>query len=312
MLIGVLVAVALSAAWVAVAYTRDMRRAYRRIQGASQVVPSPYGDIEYREGGRGPAVLVVHGSGGGYDQGELLARAVLGDDVHWIAPSRFGYLRSTFRPGATFDDQADAYAYLLDHLRVPTAAVVTLSHGGPSSLLFAVRHPDRVSSLTLISAGVASSEDAGQAQASRQGDTLAAIFRHDVWYWAITKAFPGRFMALMGAPEAVVATLTPGQRALIDQVIEGMNPVSRRSAGAAFDNTAAMPNGRIAAIRAPTLVLHAKDDTLQVFRHAGFAAATIPGARLIAFDRGGHLVVAVEQEAIRAATRMHVFAHAGP
>lgn len=302
----------LAVAWVAITYARDMRRAYRRIQGASQVIPSPYGDIEYREGGQGPAVLVIHGSGGGYDQGELLARAVLGDDIHWIAPSRFGYLRSTFQPGATFDDQADAYAYLLDHLRVRTAAVVTLSHGGPSSLLLAVRHPARVSSLTLISAGVASSQDAGQAQANRQGNALAAIFRHDAWYWAITKAFPGRFMALMGAPDAVVATLTPGQRTLIDQVIEGMNPVSRRSAGAAFDNQAAMPNGRIAAIRAPTLILHAKDDTLQVFRNAEFAAATIPGARLVAFDRGGHLVVAVEQQAIRAATRAHVLAHVGP
>jgi hypothetical protein len=32
-----------------------------------------------------------------------------------------------------------------------------------------------------------------------------------------------------------------------------MNPVSLRSDGAAFDNRAAMPNERIAAIQAPTL-----------------------------------------------------------
>ena len=48
----------------------------------------------------------------------------------WIAPSRFGYL--------------------LDHLGIKKVAVVTLSHGGPSTLLLAVLHPERVSSLTLI------------------------------------------------------------------------------------------------------------------------------------------------------------------
>ncbi len=312
-MIAAVAVVGLAVASVAALHVLDMRRAYRRIQGGSQVIASPYGDIEYAEGGQGPPVLVVHGSGGGFDQGALLARAVLGDGVRWIAPSRFGYLRSTFHPGATFDDQADAYAYLLDHLGVRTVAVVTLSHGGPSSLLFAARHPERVSSLALISAGVASFPDAaGQAQASRQGDALMAIFRHDFLYWVLTKAAPGRFMALMGAPESVVAGLTSEQRALIGEVIDGMNPVSPRAAGTAFDNGAAMPNARIAAIRAPTLILHAKDDTLQVFRHAEYAAATIPSATLVAFERGGHLVLAVEQPAIRAAVRRHVLGHPAP
>lgn len=35
-----------------------------------------------------------------------MVRAVLEDGFHWIAPSRFGYLRSTFHAGATFDNQA--------------------------------------------------------------------------------------------------------------------------------------------------------------------------------------------------------------
>ncbi|MCW5966208.1 MAG: hypothetical protein KIT83_19375, partial [Bryobacterales bacterium] len=92
----------------AAAYLRDMNRAYSRIAGNSTVLPSRYGDIEYREGGSGPAVLVIHGGGGGYDQGELLAHAMLGDSFHWVAPSRFGYLRSALPEGATWDDQAHA------------------------------------------------------------------------------------------------------------------------------------------------------------------------------------------------------------
>ncbi len=311
-LLGTAVAGGLLFAGAWTAYVRDMRRAYDRIEGKSRVVASPYGDIEYTEGGSGPAVLVVHGSGGGYDQGELIVRAVLGDGVHWIAPSRFGYLRSTFHAGATFDDQAHAYAHLLDRLRIERAAVVALSHGGPSALLFAALHPERVTSLTLISAGVASAAEPAQAQANRQGAALTAIFQRDFRYWAFTTTFRGWFLGLMGVTNEVVGDLTAAQRALADEVIDGMNPVSRRAAGVRFDNTAAMPNGRIAAIRAPTLILHARDDTLQLYRNAEFAAATIPGARLVSFARGGHLVLAVEQAAIQQAIAGHVLAHAMP
>ena len=91
---------------VSTIYFPDMNRTYDRISGKSSIITSPYGDIEYTEGGSGPAVLVIHGSGGGYDQGELIAQTVLGERFHWITPSRFGYLRSTFREGATWDTEA--------------------------------------------------------------------------------------------------------------------------------------------------------------------------------------------------------------
>lgn len=310
--IMVWIAIILVAAVVvgSVAYLRDMRRAHQRVSDRSQVIASPYGEIEYTEDGKGPAVLVIHGSGGGYDQGELMVRAVLGEQFHWIAPSRFGYLRSTFHAGATFDDQAHAYAYLLDQMGIKQVAVMALSHGGPSALLFAVLHPDRVSSLTLISCGVASSPSEDQAQANRKGDLLATIFRYDPIYWGICRLFRKQLLELMGVNDTVIAGLTPEQRVLADQVIDYMNPVSLRSAGAAFDNKAAMPNERISAIKAPTLIFHATDDTLQLFHNAEFAAATIPGAWLERFSRGGHLLMIVEQSKIRAATQKFIHDHA--
>lgn len=293
------------------AYLWDMNRAYERVRAKGTVIPSPYGDIEYTEGGSGPPVLVIHGSGGGYDQGELMVRAVLGERFRWITPSRFGYLRSTFRDGATFDDQAHAYAYLLDRLGVKKVAIVALSHGGPSALLFAVLHPERVSSLTLISAGVASSIGQNQAQANQKGDMLMTIFKHDPLYWAISKLFKRKFMELMGASDAVIAGLTPEQRELVGQIIDYMNPASLRSAGAAFDNKAMMPNERISKIRAPTLIFHATDDTLQLFHNANYAASTIPGARLVPFERGGHLLISVEQTAIRSIMQKHIVGQMG-
>jgi 2-hydroxy-6-oxonona-2,4-dienedioate hydrolase len=306
---GIAIGLILAVVLVSAAYFWDINRAYERVYEKSTVMASPYGDIEFSEGGSGPDVLVIHGSGGGYDQGELLARAVLGDQFHWITPSRFGYLRSTFSEGATFDDQAQAYAYLLDQLGIKKVAVVALSHGGPSALLFAVLHPERVSSLTLISCGVASSVAQDQMQANQKGEMLMTIYKYDPLYWAITKLFKRQFMELMGANDAVIAGLNPGQRELVDQIIDYMNPVSLRSAGVAFDNKATMPNERIAAVRAPTLIFHATDDTLQLYHNAEFAASTIPGARLFSFQRGGHLLMSVEQSTIRTIMQKHILDH---
>jgi pimeloyl-ACP methyl ester carboxylesterase len=160
---------AVGAGVVWVNYRKDMKAAYGRIIGKSAVIQSPYGTIEYKEGGTGPAVLVCHASGGGFDQGELIAQTALDGGFHWIAPSRFGYLRSGVPAGGTFDDQAHAYAYLLDQLGIKKVAVVAYSHGGPSGLLFALLHPDRVSSLTLVSCGVTSIASQEGKEADKKG-----------------------------------------------------------------------------------------------------------------------------------------------
>lgn len=307
-----LLAVALCAAAVLLwaDYRSDIRAARERVRGKSAVAPSPYGDVEYAEGGEGPDVLVIHGAGGGYDQGELIAEAVLDGRFRWIASSRFGYLRSTFRDGASYDDQARAYADLLDHLGVQRVAVVGLSAGGPSALLFALLYPERVSSLTLISCGVAPVATENQKQADKKGKALVGIFKRDLSYWLIAKLFRKRLMKLMGATKAVIAGLSPRQLEWIERFIEYMNPASLRYAGAAFDNTGALPGDRIAGIRAPTLIVHAEDDTIQLYDNAAFAAATISGARLLRFDKGGHFVVAIEQETVRAAVQKHILDNA--
>jgi 2-hydroxy-6-oxonona-2,4-dienedioate hydrolase len=194
-------------------------------------------------------------------------------------------------------------------LGIEKVAVVALSHGGPSALLFAVLHPERVSSLTLISCGVVSSVVKDQAEANKKGDMLTTIYQHDFLYWAITKVFKRLFMGLMGANKTVIAGLTPEQRDLVNDLIDYMNPVKPRAAGVTFDNKATMPNERIAAIRAPTLIFHAEDDSLQLYHNAEFAATTIPGAKLVSFGKGGHLLLIVEQSTIRTATQEFILEH---
>ena len=282
-------------------FQRDMRAARKRLRGRSRVLPSPYGNVEYATGGRGADVLIVHGAGGGWDQGALIAEAVLDDRFRWIAPSRFGYLRSGLRAHATVEEQAHAYARLLDHLSVERVAVVALSAGGPSALVFALLYPHRVSSLTLISCGVTPLSTDDQAQADKAGKALVRIFRRDFNYWLMTRLFRKRLLRLMGAG--------PGSE-WVERVIEAMHPASWRCDGVVYDNTMVLPGERIAAVRAPTLIVHAKDDSLQLHHHAAFAENTIPRAMLISFEHGGHMVLATENDTIRPAVQHHILAHA--
>lgn len=289
----------------------DMQRARDRIAQRSAIVPWAGGSIEYTEDGKGLPVLVIHGSGGGFDQGMLIAQAVLGEQVHWMAPSRMGYLRSTLPAGASFETQADAYVALLDAMGLRRVGVVAMSQGGPSALFLAARHPERVSSLVLISCGVASSNsDPHQADANAKGDALVKAFRHDFGYWLASTFFRSALLSLMGVDAQVVEGMSAAQRALARRVIEEMNPVAPRADGVSLDNRARMPNDVVRTIRAPTLIFHARDDGLQLFRNAEYAAQWIPGAELRAYDSGGHLLLIVQQAAIREQTLAFVQKHA--
>lgn len=302
----VLVSLALAIVAIGASYAYDVRKAYQRVQGIGTVLSSPRGDIEYTTGGSGAPVLVIHGAGGGFDQGQLLVDALLRNEFLWIAPSRFGYLGSSLPVGATWDDQAAAYVRLLDHLGIQRVAVVALSQGGPSGLLLAASHPERVASLTCLSCGVVASSSADQASANANGDLLRKVFARDYTYWPIAKFFKRQLMGVLGASDEVVSMLTPEARELVERLIQEMNPAAPRAAGVVFDNTAALPGPRIAAITAPTLIVHAKDDLLQLYHNAEYAAAAIPGARLMSFDTGGHIVVVVQREAVAAAVRAHI------
>ena len=124
----------------------------RLLSGSDIVSTEEFGDIEYAVQGQGLPVLLAHGAGGGYDQGLLIGENYVGDGHRFIAPSRFGYVRSSIPENGSPAAQADAYAALLDTLGVERVGVVAFSDGGPSGLQFALRHPERCEALVMISA----------------------------------------------------------------------------------------------------------------------------------------------------------------
>jgi 2-hydroxy-6-oxonona-2,4-dienedioate hydrolase len=96
------VAISLVAIYFAISiycnYRQEMRRASYQLSSNSEMLYTSLGPIEYSSAGHGDPVIVLHGAGGGYDEGLLISQAWAGDDFWRIAVSRFGYLRSPCRP----------------------------------------------------------------------------------------------------------------------------------------------------------------------------------------------------------------------
>src|SRR5574341_2268914 len=87
---------------------RASTRAEReKLLEGGRVLSTAQGPVEYAEHGSGPPILVLHGAGGGYDQGLFVAEYLVGSGFRFIAPSRFGYLRSLILGDGTPETQAD-------------------------------------------------------------------------------------------------------------------------------------------------------------------------------------------------------------
>ena len=139
-----------AALWTGWRFQQDIERATTLSTVGSRLVDTHCGPIEVQEAGEGVPLLMIHGSGGGHDQGMAWARPLSKQGVRVIAISRFGYLRTPRPFDASPQAQADAHVCLLDALGIKRAAVMGVSAGAPSAMQTAIRHPDRVSALVLV------------------------------------------------------------------------------------------------------------------------------------------------------------------
>src|SRR5205085_9767873 len=103
-----------------------------RLLSTSRLLETRQGTVEYRLEGNGPAVLFLHGSPGGYDQGIPMAQALDLQGFTLLSLSRPGYRRTPLSSGETPEAQADLYAAMLDALNVSQVTVMAISGGGPS------------------------------------------------------------------------------------------------------------------------------------------------------------------------------------
>jgi pimeloyl-ACP methyl ester carboxylesterase len=266
-------------------YRREIISLRSKLLTGSDVLNTVSGSIEVSVDGEGHPVLSIHGGLGGYDQGIFSARSMLGHGFRTIAPSRFGYLRTPMRKDNSPKAMADAFADLLDTLKIPSVCVLGTSSGGPSALQFAIRHPRRVRALVLNVCVVHAYE--GISRAARINNSIG--WRSDFLFWYVTDKLGDKCGTQYGISEEYVKSLSSEEQEYLRSVWRMGNPVSQRRRGMLNDLKPRANDYPIERISAPTLIVHAVDDTINSFSHAEYAAARIRGSELLKLENGGHL-----------------------
>ena len=258
------------------------------------IIETLRGGVEYARSGEGPAVLLLHGAMGGFDQGLLLGRAAVGSaGFESIAVSRPGYLGTPLALGKAPEEQADLCAAVLDALAIPVAAVIAISGGGQCALQFALRHPGRCRALVMISACSAPL-------------AVRVPFRFHLI------AFLARFPAVVSRmrkkaaddPEGAARRAIPDP-ALCAQTLNDpeVGPLLREHLASTLERMAdRLPGTRndirqsrapfaypLERIQAPALVVHGAKDEAVPFANAESLAARLPRGELLAIPDGRHV-----------------------
>ncbi|WP_226370362.1 alpha/beta fold hydrolase [Pseudonocardia oceani] len=244
-----------------------------------------------------PAVLLIAGAASSMDWWEdgFCARLVAGGRhvVRYDHRDTGGSTQWTAgQPGYTGADLgADALA-VLDGLGIARAHVVGVSMGGGIAQELAIDHADRVATLTLLSTTAV-----GPAPPDRP---VPPPMRADVAR-SFAEPPPGPDWS---DPDAAVAAFVEGERLLRGTLAfdeERVRAIATRVVARTPDVAASMTNHWIvdqgeprrtgvAAITAPTLVLHGTEDPLFPPAHGRALAAEVPGARLVELPGVGHQV----------------------
>ena len=285
------------------AYRQAARHARERVAGGSALVETPCGVIEYASAGSGAPVLVVHGAGGGFDQGLDVGRGLVERGYRVIAVSRFGYLGTPLPVDASAAAQADAHACLLDALGISSAAVLGVSAGGPSALQFAIRYPQRTAALVLlVPAAYAPREDGGPSLETPPGTRFLVdtALRLDFLFWAAMRVAPSALVrSILGTPPELLDGVDSAEQRRVREMLEHILPVSSRRMGLLNDGLVIpkLERYELERITAPTLVVTARDDLYGTYETGRYTATQIAGARFVAYAEGGHLLVGHQPEA---------------
>lgn len=297
------------AAVVASLYYRDIRVAYRNAATGSRIADTPCGPVEYADMGHGPAVLLVHGAGGGFNQGLAFAKDLARVDMRVISVSRFGYLRTPLPRDASAIAQADAHICLLDALGIEKATVIGVSAGAPSSVQMAIRHPARTEGLILAVPAIYTPRPGNARPVLTPTGTqflFSTALKSDFVFWLARELAPELLIrAILATPPGALKTVSRAERARVAAILDGILPVRPRRLGLINDAaiTSTLPRYDLEKIRAPSLIMSVADDRFGTFQSARYSAAHIANARFIGYSTGGHVWAGHQDDFMREVAR---------
>lgn len=285
--------VALAAgAYATGAFRGSMRATDLRLAARSSVIETEGGALEYAVAGHGRPLMMIHGTGGGFDQGLLFANELRERGLRIVAPSRFGYLRSGFPDDVSPAHQADVLVALLDHLGIDRLPVAGGSAGALTAAEFALRHPDRCSHLILlVPAANLTNRDPVEFTAL-QRVAVDLVLGSDVAFWSMSSLVPGQMIrTLLATDPALLDRVDARERRRAELILDGLMPISRKTAGLRNDaHWAGTPSPTVYQdIAVPTLILSCADDLFGTAETSRLLAERIPDARLAIYPEGGHI-----------------------
>jgi len=175
---------------------------------------------------------------------------------------------------------------LLDHLGIAQCHLVGTSYGGEVGMLFALAHPERVKTLSVI-ASVPWSD---------------ALLRLQVGLWRQAAVFSGQWLYEILAAFSFSAPFLGAQP---DFIRHGMERVSSLPPDY-FYGFARLCDAfleldirdQLAHIQAPTLIVSPGADILKVPYYSRYMAARIPGAQIFEIPGAGHAVVLEQPDVV--------------
>lgn len=256
----------------------------------SRIANTACGAMEYTLQGKGPVVLVCHGTSSDcFSMEGSISLLEAGFAV--LTPSRPGYGRTPLKVGFSAAQAAQAMIALLDSLGIKTCAVKAISGGGPTGIALAANHPERVRRLALVAAiskpeGRAN-ESAYQSQKAFYGP-LHGIFWNMLGLMSRLSptGMAKQTMAIFSThdSEEVFKQLTPAD---IESICRFYQHHSSRL-GAMNDLTHTVGNELLQKVQAQTLVIHSREDKSVPFQHAEWALEHIPRVELCESGATGH------------------------
>lgn len=249
--------------------------------------------IEYSVTGKGIPILLFHG-GHSSCREEFGYQRLLDDGYSIITPSRAGYGHSS--PISDLRQACRLYKSLLDYLTLDKVHVIAVSAGGPTGIVFCSMFPERVSSFTLQCAVT----KPWLAPKDKEYQMASRLFKPETEKrtWAILAAMNNLFPKLTFRMMAASFSLLPYSEVrmrLDDQYADAfrrMNNRQRSYSGFFIDleQTQYDYSKELAAIQAPTLIMHSLNDSSVPLSHPENAKASIPHSEVCLLDSWGHLL----------------------
>ena len=264
-----------------------------RLLRKSRFFVTSRGNIEFIfKGNNGPVLLYIHGSPGGCDQNIEPTQK-----YRVLTPSRPGYRRTDISVGKTPEQQADSFKALLDTLEIDKVFIMGVSGGGPSSMHFAAKYPEKTLGLILFEA-VSFSQDF-----IKKDEAL-------INSWDFRLFIQLLFMSSFGN-DRLAKMMLPNEKnrlrllekkeniVLLKKIIWSIWPMSIRRLGIENDykqfTNLNIPYDKISS---PVLILHGDDDINVDIEHARHANKAINHSSLYILEEADHMMHATHSEEI--------------